>query len=281
MQPLTRNGSFIGYVPDLSSDDSYETGLATLQYVGGYTTSSAGGTTTLTIPLTSLTGGLASAPAAGDLVIAAVGIAGTAAVAYKLPAAYTQLALLYANDTYDANLMVGFKLMTATPDTSFTITSGSGSTANALTVAVHVWRNADSQYPVETPGAAAVAATLANTVLPNPNGISPVTPGAQIIVAGAGAHIAGVATYTASYLSNFLTIGSNSTNDSTIGLGNVAWTSGQYDPAVWTFSAADATTYSNCSAVFAIRPAITYSTYKKNQGIWDLYSAMKAKQVGF
>jgi hypothetical protein len=269
------NGGFVGRIADYTDTSQYvitpeSSELATLTYVGGRTQSGAGTTANISVSLTSLTGGTDTGPLAGDMVIIAIEMCGTTNKSYRI-ANYVQIADLYANDTEDSNLQVGYKFMGATPDTTAIITGGSGSNSDAFAIVVQVWRNVDSTTPMDvTP----TTASLLNTGIPNPPAITPITSGAQIIVAAGTAHTGGVDTFGASYLSNFRTVGANDNNDATVGMGNIAWTSGSYDPAAWTFTQANSTAFSTNSVTFALRPATTVVEgvlgNQKNSGIWSL-----------
>lgn len=276
------NGGIIG--PTLSYTDitkytTTESGYASIQYVGGATQTAAGGTANITVTLNALTGGIATAPAANDIVIIAISIGATTSKTYRITG-YTQIASLYANDTYDANLQVGWKLMPSTPDTTATITGGSGATADSMTIAVQVWRNVDTTTPI---GSTPTGASILNTAIPAFNALSPTTSGSVIICTAGAGHIGAAATYTASTLYNFLTVGLNGTVDSTVGMGVAGvWNSADgvsYGAASWTFSVADATTYSCCTSAFALRPATTTITQprnNKNSGIWNLQTALES-----
>jgi len=222
-----------------------------LIYVGGRTQSGAGTTSNISVSLTSLTGGTDTAPQSGDFVLIAVELSGTTDKSYRI-SGYDQIVDLRADDTYDSNLQVGRKFMGGTPDTSATITGGTGSTADAYALAIQVWRNVNTTTPLDV---TSTTATQTNTGIPNPPAITPVTAGAQIIVAAGTAHNGGTDTFGAAYLSNFLTAGANDDVDATIGMGNILWTGGEYDPAAWTFSQSDATTFSTNSVTMALRPA--------------------------
>lgn len=260
MSSIYTIGGFIGAPLDFTDGTIRDT----LVYVGGQLSNGAGIATDIVLNY-ALTGGTDSTPQAGDFVIvafaASVGTAG-ATLSYRI-SGYTQQADLYSNDTEDTELQVGTKFMTATPDTSVTITGGSGNAAHAYMIAVHVWRNVDTGTPMDT---AATTASGTNSLLVNPAAITPVTAGAQIIVVGAGAHTGGVDTYTAGYLSNFRTNGSDDNDDVIIGIGSVAWTSGAYDPAAWTSSQADNVAFSWASATLALRPALI----PRSSGIFNL-----------
>lgn len=224
---------------------------AAIQYVGGTSAAVTGSTATTTnVSLTSLTGGLASAPADGDVVIVYYGVGSTADRNLSVTTSgYIEVADIYANDTFDANLSVSYKRMTSTPDTQVTV-SATGATGDAGAVAIHVWRGVDSVVVFDT---AAITATGTNSVLCNPGAITPVTAGTVIVAGGAGAHNAGVQTFTSSDLSNFVTLGGpNSTNDVTVGLGSKTWTSGAFNPAAFGFSAADNAAFSWAAVTLAL-----------------------------
>lgn len=229
-----------------------------IQYVGGYVQAFAGTAGNITITLTSLTGGLASSPAAGDLVIVYFG-AGSLSDINLIVSGYTEIVELYSNDTYDTNLVVARKFMGATPDTSFTLTIPSGNTSptgtldNAGAVAVQVWRGVDSVTPLDVTQTTDAGT---DTVLCDPPAITPTTSGAIIVSGGAGGHSRGpLATYSSSDLTAFLSAAGNDGNDVTIGLGYRVWTSGSFNPAAFTFSAIDSASFSWAAVTLALRPA--------------------------
>ncbi len=225
-------------------------GNAGIIYVGGRTQAVTASTTDQTISLTSLSGGVASAPATGDLVIAYLGVGSTAFSARTI-SGYTRTVSISADDTFDTYLGVYYKFMGATPDTSLVITGGTASASNAGAIAVEVWRNVDSILPFDV---TTTTATGINSVLCNPPAITPVTPGAIIVAGGAGAHNQSTATFSSSDLTAFLSSGGNSTNDVTIGLGYKVWESGAFDPAAFTFSGSDSTNFSWAAATLALYP---------------------------
>ena len=231
---------------------------AGIQYVGGYVQGFAGTAGNITITLTSLTGGLASSPSTDDLVIVYFG-AGSVADINLIVSGYTEIVELYSNDTFDTNLVVAQKFMGATPDTSFTLTPASGNTSptgtldNAGAVAVQVWRGVDSVTPFDV---TQTTDSEQATVLCDPPPITPITSGAIIVSGGAGAHIRGsLGTYSSSDLTAFLSAAGNDVNDATIGLGYHVWTSGSFDPAAFTFSGSDSTSFSWAAVTLALRPA--------------------------
>jgi len=222
-----------------------------IQYVGGYVVGFFGTTSEVTITLTSLTGGLASSPAAGDIVIVYFGT-GSTADQNLVVSGYTEVVELYANSTYDTNLVVAYKFMGVTPDTSFTLTGGTLNTSDAGAVAVQVWRNVNAVTPLDV---TQTTATIPLSVLANPPAITPITGGAVIVAGGAGAHVNGTQIFSSSDLTAFISAGGSDTRDVTIGLGYHVWTSGAFNPAAFTFSGSDSTLYSSAAVTLALRPA--------------------------
>jgi hypothetical protein len=222
-----------------------------IEYVGGYTIGYLGTTSNITVSLTSLTGGLASAPSAGDFVLVYFGT-GSGSNRDLVIAGYTEIAELYANDSEDTNLAVAYKFMGATPDTSVTLTGGTGDISDGGAVYVSVWRNVDTIKPFDV---TTTTATGLNSVLCNPPAITPITAGAVIVSGGAGAHTEGTETYSSSNLTAFLSAGVNDTNDVTVGGGYTEWTTGSFDPAQFTFSADNDGSFSWAAVTVALRPA--------------------------
>jgi hypothetical protein len=219
-----------------------------VSYVGGKTFDRAGSTSTTNLSLTDLTGGTSSAPAAGDIVFIAVAT-GSTTLRSQAVSGYTQIASLRADDSVDTNLWVGYKVMGSTPDTEVTIPS-TGSVDDAQTVAIQVWKNVHPDIFDVT----STTAISGNSVLANPPAITTLTKNSVLLVIGAGGHQRGISTYNASYLSNFLTIGADSTYDSTIGFGSIDRPiAGTYDPAAFTFGGSDSTAFSWAAVTIALR----------------------------
>jgi hypothetical protein len=221
---------------------------ASLQYVGGVTHSgsvSPGSTASTT--LHTLTGGLATAPSEGDLVIVALTQAGTADVTQTMSTAgYTKFAEVYSNDGFDTNLAVFWKVMGSTPDSSAV---SAGVTGTVPAMAVHVWRGADPTTPFGTPQ----TATGINGGNPDPPAVTPDMPGQVIIVVGGSASDSS-ANHTASDLDNFVKRFVGDTFDPAVGIGSKAGTMGvSFDPAAW--SGGDATATASWAAITgALRP---------------------------
>jgi hypothetical protein len=203
------------------------------------------------VSLTDLTGGIASAPAVGDLVAVYLGTGGSSNPTPAVTTGYTTIADLYASDTYDDNLFVAYKILTAA-DTTVTLDGNTARASGSWTAYISVWRNVDATYPFDV---APQTNTIINTIYANPPAITPITTGSYIIAGGSGAHAESQRTYSSSNLTGFRSVGINaSTTDSTIGGGYEAWVSGAFDPAAFTFSGGTSTSYSTASATLALRP---------------------------
>jgi hypothetical protein len=227
-------------------------GPAGIQYVGGHAEGFAGTTSNVTIFIDDLLGGLASAPAAGDLVIVYFGT-GSSVDRNLVVADYTEIVELYANDIYDANLVVAYKFMGGTPDFSFVLTGGTLNTSDAGAVAVQVWRGVDPATPFDV---TQTTATGIDTVRCDPPAITPTTSGAVIVSGGAGAHTRGApGTYSSSDLTSFISAAGNASVDAVVGLGYHVWTSGSFNPAQFTFAQSDSSLHSWAAVTLALRPA--------------------------
>lgn len=222
---------------------------AELEFVGGKALCFTGTTSTGNVSLTDISGGLASQPAINDYVVVLYAIrtqnrTPTLTITGNNNGSYDVLAGPVVGDaTFDTRLYAFGKYMSGTADTEITY-SATGNTADHGTITIHTWRGVNSTTPMDvTPTTAG-----GTPARPNPPAITPVTDGAVILALGAGV---ANATWTASYLSNFiqsvdaaLFVGS--------GIGSVAWPGGTYDPAAWTDGWGSAT---YAAATLALRPA--------------------------
>ena len=229
-----------------------------IEYVGGQVAGRANPSNATAVTF-ALTGGLASVPAAGDLVIVTAvtgSAAGTPAMAITTPTGYTALGQLNQSAvTADTSMDVSYKVMGGTPDTTVTI-PGTTNNAWAEAYAIQVFRGVDSTTPMDV---AAVSAGGTATGRPNPASITPTTAGAYVVICGGGAAGTG-ATYTApaNYTTNFLTANGADTTDAMVGCGYRAWTSGAEDPAAYTGGTTGAND-SWCAYTLALRPAVVTS----------------------
>lgn len=221
-------------------------------YVGGKIHKRAGATSTASVSLTDLTGGIASAPAADDFVIAGYGIGSTVDRDVAITTGYTEQADIYANGTsFDANLGVFTKSMPGTPDTTLTVGS-TGSVNDAGVTIIHVFRGVDLTNPMDV---AVVTATGTGTGKPDPGAITPITTGAVGVFFGAQS--AGtMANLTSSDLTAFRQDWQSDTVDVGVGGGFIEWTSGALNPAVFGGGASNAAN-SWAAVSLALRPAWT------------------------
>jgi hypothetical protein len=111
------------------------------------------------------------------------------------PTGYTEFTStdLYQDDNHDANQLVSYKFMGATPDTTVTIPA-SDATTNGVAVTIHAFRGVDTTTPSDvTP----TTAGGINTGVADAAAIEPVTAGAWILACGAAATLpAGGAPFT-------------------------------------------------------------------------------------
>jgi hypothetical protein len=229
-------------------------------YVGGVTQGFLGSTLLAgyTVSLTSLTGGIASQPAEGDVIVV---VFSTGSINNRRIRMLTSGYLLvgtksYVNDTYDNNLLVAVKVAGASETSVNTTASGSGNDSAAI--AVQVWRDVDKDIIVEE----LAQASGTDTALINPPSITPITQKAVVLAGGGSGHITSLTYNTPSELSNFIqTNGLDDTYDTTVAVGSVSWNSGAVDVGAFSLSSGtDSTSYSYNSFAFALKPGPTQSS---------------------
>jgi hypothetical protein len=221
-----------------------------IRFVGGATALNSGQTPTFN--LTSLSGGLSTAPVTGDIVIACI--------AFNFPqdrniqcttSGYTEIADLYADSSNDSQLGVYFKVLTS-DETS--VAFDIGTTFAASSFAVHVWRGVDSTTPLD---ATTTTATGTSSGRPDAPAITTVTSNAVVIAVGANAGS------TFSQALSSLTVPSGmenfyqSTVSSNRGIGIASTyrpTAGAYDPPAFG-GGSSSSSNSFCAATLALRPA--------------------------
>lgn len=220
-----------------------------LQFVGGNAFSNASSSTP-SCSLTGLTGGLASAPAAGDIVIACIAFKDSVNRDISCTTSgYTEIADLYSNDTNDSQLGIYYKVLTAA-ETS--VQFDLGTPANSR-FAVHVWRG---QNATPLDATTTTATGDGGTGRPNSPSITTITSNAIVIAVGcmAGSSTNALASpVVPSGMENFFSV--NSTTDSAIGIASaLRSTAGAYDPPNFGgFSTSSSNAW--CAATIALRPA--------------------------
>ena len=233
-----------------------------LQYVGG--TSNVGTSTGYTVSLNgTLTGGIASSPAQGDIVVvvsafsnnasSAPAVSGNTSGAYQ--GAHTAI---WQTDTWGTNFRVFYQVMGSTPDTTLTITRVTNAAYGGATT-VQVWRGVDTSNPLDV---TTTTAQAGNASRPNPPAITPTNSGAVIIACGAGSQGASGSAFTSfSSMSNAISVKSDgTTSDIGVLMASLAWTSGAYDPAAAT-GGATSTSSSWAAATLALRAAIVNQNF--------------------
>lgn len=225
------------------------------EYVGGRTDGFAGTLSDRSISLTSLTGGIASSPSEGDVVIVYFATGSIAKRSLGITG-YTLLAREFSSDSNSTNFVVACKVMGSTPDTSLTITGGTFDVNGAGAVAVQVWRNVNTTLPVDL---VMPPVNTPNTFLPNPPAISPTGYNAVVIAGGGGAYAGSDANYSSSNLENFLSTSGRDTYDAIVGMGSKL-VSGTFAADAFTASVGDSGSNSCASFSLALRkknPSLT------------------------
>jgi hypothetical protein len=225
-----------------------------IEFVGGKTDSKVGATSgTSTISLSSgLTGGISASADPDDFVIAVFATGATADRTLSITDGTNEYTLigteLYESASYNTNLRIAYKFIGG--DTSVTF-GPTGNAADAGTMAVYVFRGVNPTTPLDV---AVTTSTATGTSIPNPPSITPTTTGAYVVCVGASAHTQGVQTFTSSDLTDFLTVGSDDTTDSSLGIGHFVWTSGSFNAAQFGFTTSDGAGRTYASMSIALRP---------------------------
>jgi hypothetical protein len=232
-----------------------------IQFVGGRTqTSNTTSPSTFAVSLMLLTGGIATFPSPGDLVLIAYseGSGTDLDLSGKIATSgFSLVSEIYANDTYDVNMAVFSKVMGAVPDYSVNAVGRAG-TATSVVINVLVFRGVDQTTPFDVTTTTATAIDTANA---NPAAITPVTAGNVISIFGVNASSTTVRSFTTtstSYLSGFKQASSaGATQGSTLGSGYVTGQPANvsYDPAQWDVGTSPISSSSGAVTI-ALRPAV-------------------------
>ena len=227
-----------------------------LVFVGGKAATQNFGTSPYDISLSGLSGGVGSSPQTDDIVVVYCGFSGLG----DQPAAistsgYTELAELFGNSGRDSNVSVNYKIMGATPDTVVSVPSSTQATAYGSGAVVHVWRGVSLSNPIDVTTQVATGVDYATA---DPPSITPVTAGAIILAMYAGTADSSPTAPTApSGITKFVqAVSTAATSSFGIAIGAYEeWTSGTYDPPVWTGFEVGGTADSWCAATVVLRPA--------------------------
>ncbi len=214
------------------------------------------GDMTLTLPTTLV----------NDLVIISFAIADNDDLDFNMDAAafltgngYTEVTDVFANDDFDINLGVYWKVMGATPDTEVLIDGQGGNDASVVAVCM-AFRGVDTTTPMDvTP----VGGATTNTMDPNPGPINHNNPsGVWTVIVGASGYTGGdgAQTYTfpTGYTENAIDRDHNDTTDGTVGMGyRSSGVSDPEDPGAMAHSVADNVAFASATTTIALRPQTT------------------------
>ena len=191
---------------------------------GGAITGSAAN---LTISMTDLTGGVASAPADDDIVVVSYTRCSTGQGNTDLNVnEFNELVDIFSDDTYETNLCVAWKKMPYPPDTSVVITRPATGVYAAL---IQVFRNCDPNNTIDT---TTTTATAINGGQPDPPSIDTTSKGVVVGIGSTASVTSGTTSFTSSDLDNFRsTIRNGATSGATIGGGSKLSDGGVFDPA--------------------------------------------------
>jgi hypothetical protein len=198
----------------------------------------------------------------GDIVITAYATSEVTDVAMSTSSSgWTEVTELYENvvSGQDTNLAVYYKVMGASPDTSF-VAVGAGSASAGVIATAFAFRGVDTATPLDV---ASTTASGQTTTIPNGASITPVTTGAWPVVVGAGAATTGAAYTVPAGLSattnHFRSSNHAETVDIAIGLGiKTDWVSGAFDPAAFGGGVSNASN-SWIAVTLALRPSVPAS----------------------
>lgn len=218
---------------------------SSLQYVGGNVGT---GLDNGSLSLTALTGGYATQPGAGDIVIAFMVLNNSSDDTLSIGTGYTLLGSELYVSTGGVNLRAAYKVMSGSPDTSIAFGSTLGGDAAWGAMVFHGQDSTPIDVSVVT--AVGVNSDVTNA---NPGAITPVTRGSVIVAIGGGCSNAAITAFTSSDLSNFIHAERSGGVKAQVGAGSAVWSgSGSFDPAA--FGGGNSDTSSDWAAItLAIR----------------------------
>ena len=219
-----------------------------IQYVGG--AASLKPSTETTIPLTGLTGGLASSPAENDVAIHMSCWSANATV--PVPSGWTAI---LTGLTQDATAGIRLSVLIAYKVLGAGETTIPAPSVRTEVYTVQVFRGVNTTTPLDVP---AVSSLINDSPQPNLAAVTPVTSGAVVVGCGAshGAYNANV--FTTPDLTNFLTyVNTPGSFDEVVGAGFIPWSgTGPVDPAQFGGGATSNPSWcSSGQATIALRPA--------------------------
>jgi len=168
---------------------------------------------------------------------------------------YTSIGTAFADDSRQSTIQAGRKVMTASPDTSITLTQPTSWLTHGWGCLVFALRGVDASTPIDV---SATTNTVTNDQDIIPADITPVTDGAMLIVAACAATIYSSGTYTtADTLYNFTETGAFDSLEGYLSAGVRPAQAAAFSPAEFVHSADDSvrTSHSATSITIALRPA--------------------------
>lgn len=195
-----------------------------------------------------------------DLVIAVYSIADNDNVDFNMVetgGTWTEVADLFSNNTYDANLGVYYKKMGATPDSSVTFSGASAGGDTDTSAVAMIFRGVDTTTPMDVTPPATI--TGLNTMHPDPPSLDHNNPtGVWTVIAGAGATGNSgdrTITFPSGYTTNPVQRSANDSSDGVVGMGYNTSPSDPENPNMMTVSGTDSTSYAWAAVTLALRPA--------------------------
>lgn len=240
-------GGFFGGVA------GFTPGTSSIDYVGGRIDGYGGSTGEGSLALSSLSGGLASSPSTGDLVIVGWSMCGNMGDKdMYVTTGWHEVADLFQTSTGGAlaNFGIFYKFMGTSVDATCVVNSSNSTGGRAGFILV--FRGVDQTSPLDV---AAVTATGSGIGLPTIQGIAPATSGSIILPMGMAS--ASAVFTQGGELDDFLSAwGDGSGTDVALGVGQIIYGSGSgYVPTQWTGGAGVATDNTWIASTLALRPS--------------------------
>lgn len=230
-----------------------------VKFVGRYIEGFAGLTTDKTITYNGkLSGGFSPSVSVGDFVFVHCSVANNdtdGADKDFVINGYTKQAELFQADSNSTTLLLAYKFL-ASIENTVVLSGGTQSTSAGGVICVSVFRDVgDNSFDHLTFDVSDKAALSPNTGKPNPPSITPVTDGALILVAGAGAG-GGLTSYTSTDLTAFVSAkGDGAVYDSCLGVGHRIGKAGEaFDASAFGLVGNNSSTGSAIAAVRVLRP---------------------------
>lgn len=227
-----------------------------ISFVGAKMAQRAGGTSgNVTLAINSgLTGGIASAAASGDFVVAVYAVGSNADRTLSITDGTTDYTLigseLYANGSIDTNLRVAYKFITSDTDVTFGPT---GASSNEGVIGAYVFRGVNTSNPLDV---TETTATGTGSMKANPPSITPSTAGSYIMLVGASTYDTRAEYTDPGDMAYFIQM--QGATDTYIAQAFMAhkddWTSGAYDHAAINLTDADWASATWAAISIALRP---------------------------